>query len=111
MIQTLIDEFVKQTNPSTRPKVYSEGDMIVERERVFYNKTRGPLGLTERGQYILVKDFVRFYISEHPIPADGGEFQYLEATPQGEKPFRIWHCEHIANEMARDLKLASILSI
>ena len=103
MIETLIDEFVKQTNPSTRPKAYSEGDMIAEREMVFYNR--------QMEKHILVKDFVRFYISEHPIPADGGEFQYLEATPQGEKPFRIWHCEHIAKEMARDLKLASILSI
>lgn len=111
MIQTLIDEFVKQTNPSTRPKVYSEKDLIIEREQVFWKKGCQPIGMEHSGKYLLVKDFVRFYISEHPIPADGGEFQYLEATPQGDSPFRIWHCEHIANEMARDLKLASILSI
>lgn len=111
MIEILIDEFVRQTSPSTRPKVYSESDLIIERERVFYNRTRSTLGLTDWGQYVLIKDYVRFYLAERPIPADGGEFQYLEATPQGEKPFRIWHCEHISNEIARDLKLTSILPI
>ena len=109
MIEILIDEFVKQTSPSTRPKVYSESDLIIERERVFW-KPASPLGLTT-GQYVLIKDYIRFYLAERPIPADGGEFQYLEATPQGEKPFRIWHCEHISNEIARDLKLTSILPI
>lgn len=108
MIEKLIDEFVKQTNPSTRPKVYSESDLIIERERVFWKKGCVPIGMAYSGQYLLVKDFVRFYISDHTIWADNDEFQYLEATPQGEKPFRIWLCEHITDQVARDMKIQGL---
>jgi len=107
-LDELIEEFVWQTSPSTRPRVYSERDLIIEREQVLYKKGCQPIGMPK---YVLVKDYVRFFVADKCIPADDGEFQYLEPTPDGEKAFRIWQCEHISDQMARDLKLASILPI
>lgn len=110
-LDELIEEFVWQTSPSTRPKVYSERDLIIEREQVLWKKGCQPIGMAYSGQYLLVKDYVRFFVADRCIPADDGEFQYLEPTPGAEKAFRIWQCEHISDQMARDLKLASILPI
>ena len=107
-LDELIDVFVRQTSPSTRPKAYSENALIIEREQILWKKGCQPIGMA---QYILVKDYVRFFVADRCIPADDGEFQYLEPTPDGEKAFRIWQCEHISDQMARDLKLASILPI
>lgn len=104
-LEDLIEEFVWQTKPSTRPKAYSERDLIIEREQILWKKGCQPIGMA---QYVLVKDYVRFFVADRCIPADDGEFQYLEPTPDGEKAFRIWQCEHISDQMARDMKIQGL---